>query len=289
MKATIRLFQIGCTAVLAAMASVANAQSIYLVPSPTNVSEPARLYVDITSAECGCPELQDADPVSNPLYIWTWVPLEARPAITVNGETINITNGEWNASNENMRMKQDPSNPNLWYYDFFEVPLTTFYHSPAADFYGEGIHFLLKEKNGAPPDLPEQKSPDLSVVPESPGCVSIFCTFPTIWFPSDYLRITYNNNIETVTSLQNLDPSEAFVYFAYRVDGGPVQYKGNAPGTEILLDDRGDGTFTFTMVPDQFFEIPEGSELTSLTVFVSKPPVAAPPFSQATLTVGCPE
>lgn len=277
-------------AVPAALAVVSPAfgQGIYLVPTPTNVMEPARLYVDISSADCACPELQDADPQSNPLYIWTWVPVEARPNITVDGESLDITNGEWGSSNENMRMKQDPSNPNLWYYDFFEVPLTTFYNSPATNFYSDGIHFLLKEKNGAPTDLPEQKSPDLMIVPESPGCVEIFCPFPTIWFPSDYMTITYNNNIETIGALQDLDPANAFIYFAYRVDGGPLQYKGNAAGEEILMADQGDGTFTVTMVPDIFFNIPEGSELTVLNAFVSKPPVAAPPFSQVTMAPGCP-
>lgn len=269
-------------------ASALFGQGIYLVPSPTNVLEPARLYVDVSSPECSCPELLDTDPETNPLYLWTWMPSEARPNITVDGESLDITNGEWNDSNDNLRMEQDPANPNLWYYDFFDVPLTTFYNSPADAFYVDGIHFLVKEKNGSPPDLPEQKSPDLMVVPESPGCVDKFCPFPSIWFPSDYLVVTYNNNLETNGALQDLDPSQAHVYFAYRVDGGPLLYKGNTPGEEILLQHDGNGYFSITLVPNEFFDIPEGSELTELTVFVTKPPIAAPPFAQATLVPGCP-
>ncbi len=49
-------------------------QGIYFDPTPTDVTVPARFYVDVTSPECNCPELLDVNPTDNPLYIWTWDP-----------------------------------------------------------------------------------------------------------------------------------------------------------------------------------------------------------------------
>ncbi|MEM9052999.1 MAG: PQQ-dependent sugar dehydrogenase, partial [Bacteroidota bacterium] len=138
-------------------------QGVYVEPQPLFInSQTARLYVDITSTDCNCPELLDADPVTNPLYIWSWAPNEIRPEILVDGGLVNTNNGSWTDSNENLRMSVDENNPNLWFYDFLNVSLTQFYDVSAAAF-EDGISFLVKEKNGAPQDLPEQKSPDLDV------------------------------------------------------------------------------------------------------------------------------
>lgn len=265
-------------------------QGIYLLPDPTNVLEPVRLYVDVTSPDCQCQELTDAGP-DNPVYLWTWIPNEDRSPITVDGSTVDITNGDWGSSNENMRMTQDENNPNLWYYDFYNLPLTEYYGASPADFYSDGIHFLVKEKNGAPPDEPEQKSADLVIVPESPGCVLQFCTFPTIWFPTDYLIITYDNNQEQIFQLQNLSPSEAFIFYEYRVDGGPLLTYGNEESEAIPLEDMGGGFFSHMMVPNKFLPDVGDGQITELRAVITKnvPVLAAPPFSRETLTVGCPE
>ncbi len=87
--------------------SLATAQGIYFDPAPTDVTAPARLYIDVSSSECHCPELQDGDSVTNPLYIWAWNPNESRPDVTVEGETFTVTNGDWGASNENLKLTQD--------------------------------------------------------------------------------------------------------------------------------------------------------------------------------------
>ncbi|HKK40426.1 MAG TPA: hypothetical protein VJ949_13480, partial [Cryomorphaceae bacterium] len=80
-----------------------SSQDIYFEPVSLEATDaPVRLYVDITSASCNCPELQDADPDTNPLYIWTWNPNESRPDVTVGSETFNVLNGEWGDSNENL-------------------------------------------------------------------------------------------------------------------------------------------------------------------------------------------
>jgi len=272
-------------------ASQAHSQAIYFLPDPTNVTEPARLYINTSLPDCQCDELSDAGP-DNPIFLWTWMPVEQREPLTIDGSTVDITNGEWSSSNDNMMMTHDENNPALWYYDFFEVPLSEFYGAPPADFYSTGISFLIKEKNGAPPDLPEQKSADLSIVPESPGCVLQFCTFPTIWFPSDYLSITYDNNQEGLFALQNLDPSQAYVFYEYRVDGGPVQTYGNSDEEAIQLESLGGGFFNHTLIPNEFLPMDtEGGEITELTVVITKsiPVIQAPPFSRQLLQIGCPE
>jgi hypothetical protein len=268
-------------------------QGIYLLPDPTNVNEPARLYINTGSSDCQCDELQDAGP-ENPIYIWTWMPSNDRPSVLVAGESFDVSNGEWEDSNENLRMTQDENNPALWYYDFFNVPLSEFYGASSADFYTTGILFLIKEKSGAAigGEGPEQKSADLSIVPESPGCVLLFCTFPTIWWPSEYLSITYDNNQEGLFSLQNLDPSEAFIFYEYRVDGGPLQTYGNSDAEAIQLENLGGGFFRHTFIPNDFLPIDiEGGEISELTAVITKsvPVIQAPPFSKQLLSIGCPE
>lgn len=137
-------------------------QPPYFAPTPADVTEPVRLYVFLNTGYCSCPELFDADSTTNPLYLWTWIPFVPRPEY-YNG--INISNGDWDDSNENMRMHQDPNNPNLWYYDFLDIAMDDFFGTDAETLYTEGINFVLKEKNGAPPDSPEQKSQDMSLTP----------------------------------------------------------------------------------------------------------------------------
>lgn len=141
-----------------------SAQGIFWIPSVFDPgTDQVRLYVDISSEDCGCPELLDADPETNPLYVWTWGPNEQRPEVQVGGQLFNTLNGDWNNSNENLKMEVDPDNSNLWYYEFVGAPLADFYGVTPQTLFEEGISFLLKEKNGAPQDEPEQKSIDLYI------------------------------------------------------------------------------------------------------------------------------
>ncbi|HKL39079.1 MAG TPA: PQQ-dependent sugar dehydrogenase, partial [Cryomorphaceae bacterium] len=144
------------------ISSICLGQGIYFEPVPTSPAGYVRLYVDVSSSECNCEELIDGDNETNPLYFWSWQPTEMRPDLIIDGETVDITNGEWAESNENMRMTQDEFDSNLWFYDFQGVPLPEFYSVPIEEF-ENGVSFLIKEKNGAPQDQPEQKSPDLNL------------------------------------------------------------------------------------------------------------------------------
>lgn len=274
------VFTLGCILTV----QLSSGQGVYFDPAPTDVTAPVRLYVDITSAECNCPELLDADPVTNPLFIWTWDPNEARPLL--NGE-IDVTNGQWGASNPNLQLQQDETNPNLWYFDFFGASLVQFYDRPAAVFYESGIFFLVKEQNGAPADQPEQKSPDINLIPEPPGCFDKVCPFPSTFFQDEYFFITYDNNQETNTALQNLGPDECLIWYRYSIDGGSLQVFQQETD-KFRMNYDGEGIFSIAMIPKDYFEVPEGSELTRIDVYITKSPISAPPFTApVTLIPGC--
>lgn len=268
--------------VLSCLFSVAiisgSAQGIYFDPSPTDVTVPGRLYVDVTSSECSCPELLDVNPESNPLYIWLWNP---------NDPLMATLNGSWDNSNEQMKMQQDASNPNLWYFDFFGSSLAAFYEQPAAVFYSAGMDFLVKEKNGAPSGLPEQKSPDLHFDFEPIGCFEKICPFPTVFFQDEYFVITYDNKQEIIPTLQNIAPDDCKIWYKYSVNGGTLQTL-REDTEKFLMDYDGDGVFSKSMIPQEYFGLEEGEELTRIDVFITKGNINAPPFTAAiSLFPGC--
>lgn len=266
---------------LFAFANEGFAQGVYFDPAPTDVTTPARLYVDITSSECSCPELQDADPVSNPLYIWAWDPFEDRPNI---GD-VNVKNGSWDNSNETLKMTQDVGNPNLWYFDFVGVSLVEFYQQPAAVFYASGISFLLKEKNGN--GTPEQKSPDITIIPEPLGCFEKVCPFPTVFFQDEYFVITYDNKQELIPTLQNIAPDDCKIWYRYSVNGGAL-ITLREETAKFVMDYDGNGVFSKSMIPEEYFELEEGEELTKIEVFITKGNINVPPFTTAiSLFPGC--
>jgi hypothetical protein len=267
-------------------ASQVNAQGIYFDPSPTDVTANVRLYVDISSAECNCPNVQSVTP-EDPLFIWTWMPAEVRPLLFGNDD---VGNGDWAMSNENLAMTQDPDDPNLWYFDFLGASPAQFYDQPAAVFYQSGMSFLVKKQDGN--GDPEPKSPDLSIIPEPVGCVEVICPFPLTVFQDEFAIFTYNNGIETNPGLQNMAPDEAYAIFRYRVNGGaellypPSPADANAADWQMEYD--GEGIFSVTMVPQEFFPVNPGDVITEVRMIVTKFPLPAPPFNASTpLPVGC--
>lgn len=262
-------------------------QGIYLDPSPTDVTGAVRLYVDISSPECNCPDVQPATP-ADPLYIWTWTPNEQRPLLF--GE--DVTNGEWTNSNDNLVMTQDEDDPDLWYFDFLGASPAQFYDVPPAVFYETGIFFLVKKKDGS--GEPERKSPDFNIIPEPVGCFEVICPFPVTFFQDEYFVAVYDNNIESNQSLRDMGPTEGYMTFRYRVNGGPELLFPASPAAadpeEFRMTYDGDGIFSKTMIPQDFFPIQEGDQITEIRIFVTKIPLAAPPFNiSSSLTVGCAE
>ncbi len=203
---------------MAFSAKPSSAQGIFLTPSPTDVNAPGvKLYVDLSSEACNCPAIQNADPETNPLYLWTWQPTENRPPL--NGE--NVNNGSWTDSNENLRMQRDADNPNLWYYDFMGASLTEFYGlgpSGAEIILSTGISFLLKAKSGS--GAPEPKSPDLNVQITSlsasqggqlvwpvlfpnPAAQEVYIQVPADWGSQNHLVQIYSMDGRLVDAVQS--------------------------------------------------------------------------------------
>jgi hypothetical protein len=274
--------------ILAAILSgttAATAQGVFFDPAPTDVTGPVRLYVDITSEQCQCPNIGEVTD-EDPLFIWTWDPNESRPPLGT--DAINVTNGDWTSSNENLQMQQDESDPNLYYFDFLGASPAQFYNVDPAVFYESGIMFLIKKKDGS--GDPEKKSSDLGLIPEPVGCFEIICPFPTTFFDDEYFAVTYNNSIETNAALQDMAPGEAIVSFRYRVNGGPLQTLQATGGDEdkFIMDFEGDGRFALDMIPRDFFGLEEGESVTQISIRITK--TSAPPgiFSiSSPLDVGC--
>lgn len=271
--------------------SLAAAQGVYFDPSPTDVtSNEVRLYIDITSSDCDCPELLDADPETNPLFIWAWNPNEDRPELEVDGQTFNVGNSlsdSFEDSNDNLKLTQDPENPDLWYFDFLGASMVQFYGVPAAQFYESGIDFLIKEKVGSPADLPQQKSPDINIIPEPIGCFDKVCAFPTTFFQNDFFAILYDTKKEANPGLQGGDAY--FARFQYKVNGGPYQILEITDDSMVEMDPEGDGVFSLTMIPQDFFGLGENDVLNELRVSFTKPPSDQAPYSSAvSLFPGCP-
>ncbi|NEN22768.1 T9SS type A sorting domain-containing protein [Cryomorpha ignava] len=224
-----------------------NAQdAVYFDPFPVPVNGPVKLYVDITSAACNCPELQDANPDTNPLYFWTWNPAEERPY--VNG--MNILNGYWNNSNENLIMRQDSVNPNLWYFSFVEAPFLEFYGVNQQIAMANGFSFLVKEKNGAPMGEPEQKSIDMG----------LDITFDNETGISDFSEIVasleaYPNPVVEVvrvkTELRDANYSNLSIRIV-SIDGRTIMHENNVVGIEngieINVSDLASGVYMFQLV-----------------------------------------
>ncbi len=259
----------------------AYSQASWVDPSPTDVTGVVRVYVDLSHPDCGCPLLQDwatADvPAGEPnLFMWTWQPSDPLPG---------GGNGEWTNSNDANVMTQDQNNPAHWYKEM--IP-TNFYGQDPASFYTTGISFLIKRKDGSAIDGGEPKSADQNVPLIPLSCVDRICPFPQKWFQDEYLYIVYDNNQEPIAGLQNLGPDDALIYYRYRINGGAQQtLQGTDERFQLTYD--GEGFFSMVMLPEEFFGLNPGEELTEIQVFITKSPINAPPFSIWTLLPGCVE
>jgi len=88
--------------------------------------------------------------------------------------------------------------------------------------------------------------------------------------------------------LQNLGSDEALIWFRYRVNGGAYQLLQDETLGQMKFD--GDGIFSITMIPEDYFGLDEGDILDEIQVYVTKTPIFAPPFTvPASFFPGCPE
>ena len=93
----------------------------------------------------------------------------------------------------------------------------------------------------------------------------------------DVFTLTYDNNIEEKPTMQNLE--EAFVYPRVVGDDGSLytvtslSQVGNNP--ELRMATEGDGVFTFTVIPETFYQaaLPDGVNIKTLQFQIIKWPL----------------
>jgi len=239
-----------------ALSSASYGQAAYVFPVPTDVNDSVTLFVNLADAGCNCPNL--VNPTED-LYLWTW-----QPADPPSG------NGEWDDSNEAHKMTQSADDPNLW---FFKMVPVDFYGVPDATVYANGFSFLAKFDNGGSGGGTENenKSQDFNLGIIAPPCNKKLCPHPEVFLQQDYFTVYYNNGIEENTSMQNLGPDDVHIHMrGIDADGATYQVVSQGdvwqnsdlkmtyePSTEL---------FSYTIIPEDYFSVPEGTDLVTIQV-----------------------
>ncbi|MEQ8903969.1 hypothetical protein [Ekhidna sp.] len=217
------------------------------------------ITIDITEGDC---EKLINDP--GPLYLWTWKPKESRAA--------EFANGQWNNSNEELKMTNVGSN--LWSYTM--VP-TEFYGVDASVIYAEGFAMLVKKKDGGgggdcSAGGGEFKTSDYTLLIPPPFESAKLFARPKAVFSNDIFNFYYDNSEEEKVSMQNLN--EVYVY-ASAFAGGveyPISTMENVGSNPALkMTNLGNGQFIFSVIPDDFFTgVPDGVEIDQLLFIARK-------------------
>ncbi len=235
--------------ILFGFAIKSDAQSAYVLPSPTGADEPMTLYIDVSAADGGLKTILTNHPeAADSVYLWTWM-----PASPVTG------NGEWGASLDTMLMTRVSG----LLYSITFIPLE-FYGTTGPEFFTEGISCLAKLKNGnAFPDdgAGEAKTSDLyvSIIPKL--CDDLYCKFPELTKSEDFFSITYDNNQETNAAMQNLGNDDCYLYalavyddFGFDLDeyATPAMVT-STPALKMKPVPGKPGFFRITFIADDFF------------------------------------
>lgn len=163
------------------------AQKAWVVPEQFNPGDSVTIYVDIS--KCDCQRLLNT---TADVYMWTWEP----------GDPV-LGNGGWTASNPDMTMTRDATNPNIYYRKL--VPNEFWVLGNESEIYSKGISFLAKLADGTGGGgggCDEDKTEDLHIdAAPIPGCNTKFCQFPSVVFWDDYFTFLYDNNLEDKPSM----------------------------------------------------------------------------------------
>lgn len=202
------------------------------------------------------------------IYIWTYLPIEHPTGHPLANGT---SDPAWQNSNDALKMTKEDDR----IYSFTMVP-TDFYEVTAQEVYDKNIGFLVKTKNGGGYEFSyDVKSDDLELVVDPPKLV----LDPAYGFPSkpqgdDLVTIYYDNDRETKASMQNLGPTECYVWAkATLSDSTEVQIATlnqvyNTP--QLRMNYIADGAFRKFIVPNEFFSVPEGVTIETMTFLVIK-------------------
>jgi hypothetical protein len=237
----------------------------WITPKPTNAEDSVTIYVDISKFDNALEHTQlllQAAAAGEDLYIWTWKPAEL-PASSP--KTNGIGDRPWQNSNEILKLtKQDD---NIYYYKM--IP-TEFYEVPAPTVYQNGIHFLVKPKNGGGYGDPDIKSEDLSitVVPDI-IIKGITFNFPNfITNDQSITTVVYQNSIDTLPAMANLGEDNCYLFMEATLDDGTKLRLSNfaQAGTipEYKMTKRSDGNFYLIFVPRDFFNVPADRTVTAI-------------------------
>lgn len=246
------------------------AQKAWLTPDPVNLDDTVTLWVDIKKCD-----RQQLAGTTDPLYMWTWNPVE-HPA----GDP--LANGTWGNSNEALKMQ---SAGNDVY--FYKMIPTKFYGCTKADLYTKGISLLLKKKDGTGTvSGGEDKTEDLTIKIDMPvsGPKKLY-PFPSLALKDtlsistkDVLTIFYDRTLETNDTLK--DKSDFYCVIKARYGTGSTEYfyfinidnltaadkqVGNIV-PQMKMKDLGNGKFSYSFLVDKLFASKNTSGLPILSV-----------------------
>ncbi len=251
---------------LIAISTLTWGQAAFVLPSPTNANDTMTIYIDLSQTTYGLKGILTNHPeYKDSVYMWTWQP--TGPA---------CGNGGWGNTNDCLHM----TNINGMIFSITMVP-TQFYGCTPLQLYSTGISCLAKLDNGnAFPDdgLGEAKCEDLHIDILPALCAEKFCYFPEASRPDDFFTITYDNNLESDSTLLNLGANECYVYMAAKVGNQtyPISAPadaGNNPLLKMEAVPNQPGKFRYTMIPSDFFAsvAPAGANIQQVWFYIVKP------------------
>ncbi len=254
------------------------AQVAYVVPKEADVNEEITVYVNVKHPDCDCPNLQNEP---GDIYMWTWMPSDP-----VAG------NGTWAASNDDLIMKNEGNG----LYSISFIPSEFYTITDVEAFYSDDIHFLAKLKDGGSGGgtANENKSADLvAAIDPVPGCEEKICPFPINFNQDDYFTIKYDNTKEQKASMQGLTAGDVYLFARCVADGQLYEvtaFENVANNPNLAMVDEGNGLFTLTFIPEEFFPIPQGAEITSMVFVIRRKTFNSPDDKtdgNAVVAVGC--
>lgn len=276
------------TAAVLALSCSLMGQVAYVTPSPTGATEEITLFIDISQSQEGSQnnalKAMLSDHPDDPVYLWAW-----QPGAPVAG------NGDWAASNEAMLLTKETG----MLYSMTFVP-TDFFGVDAPTFFTQGISCLAKLGDGNAYDGlydGEAKSEDLHVDIIPKLCDEDYCVFPEIGEPSDYIHITYDNNLESNAGLQDINPDQVYLYVyaktgtfspSYEVATADETTNTAALKMEEVLGEP--GHYRLVILPEDFFTIPEGETITEIRYYALTPGFSytGPPPNNSYSMLDCP-